>query len=127
MMSSNKAAEEENKIANELIKSNLEDSYKHYSNAISLNPREPKYYTNRAFVSMKQNRFEDALQDCHESLRVQPSWTKGYLRSGEILISLGKTREATLALRKGIDQCESGPILKELEDKLREQLHVCPD
>lgn len=62
-----------------------ETAFHHYSRSIALDPTVPAYFTNRALVSIKLNKFETAEDDCTRALQVdakiaKPWWLRGSAR-----------------------------------------------
>eukprot|EP01103_Thecamoeba_quadrilineata_P009762 TRINITY_DN1974_c0_g1_i3.p1 TRINITY_DN1974_c0_g1~~TRINITY_DN1974_c0_g1_i3.p1 ORF type:complete len:120 (+),score=12.81 TRINITY_DN1974_c0_g1_i3:56-415(+) len=46
----------------------------HYSKAIALNPKESVFYSNRAIVYLKLNRYQECITDCTASIDRKPSF-----------------------------------------------------
>ena len=47
-----------------------DEALEYYSEAISVNPQEPAYYTNRASVYMVKDSYTLALNDCNDALKI---------------------------------------------------------
>ena len=60
-----------------------------YSRAIELCPDCAVYYGNRAACRMMMGLYTDALQDARESIRLDPTFVKGYVRVVKCLLALG--------------------------------------
>lgn len=60
-------------------------AFEHYSRCIALDPTVPTYFTNRALVCLKLNKFETAEDDCTRALQldakvVKPWWLRASAR-----------------------------------------------
>lgn len=69
-----------------------------YTEAIALRPNVAVYFSNRAAARQYQNRHEDALADAKESVRLDPTFVKGFMRIGQSSLALGRVNDA---LREG--------------------------
>eukprot|EP01098_Paradermamoeba_levis_P002936 TRINITY_DN1389_c0_g1_i1.p1 TRINITY_DN1389_c0_g1~~TRINITY_DN1389_c0_g1_i1.p1 ORF type:complete len:570 (-),score=236.00 TRINITY_DN1389_c0_g1_i1:116-1825(-) len=68
---------------NEFFKAaNFPDAIKHYTEAIKRNPQDHTIYSNRAACYTKLGALREALNDCDECLKLEPSFVKGYIRKG---------------------------------------------
>ncbi len=47
-----------------------------------------RYWTNRSAAYFKLQKFEDAITDAGISRRLNPTWSKAYLREGQALMAL---------------------------------------
>ena len=75
--------EEDKMRGNESFKAGrYEDAVKHYSKAISEDPQNATYFSNRAQCYLKMGNFMDAEQDCSSALQVHPKNVKALLRRG---------------------------------------------
>lgn len=52
----------------------------HYSTAIELNPKDPIFFTNRAFCYLKQEKFKKAIEDCDGALALNRHLPKAHYR-----------------------------------------------
>ncbi|KAG8722149.1 hypothetical protein FRC08_006598, partial [Ceratobasidium sp. 394] len=78
-----------------------EAAIEHYSKAITLNPNEPSYLTNRAASYMALKRFAPALADCQAAASLQSASPvpKTLLRLARCHLALGDTAACLAALR----------------------------
>ncbi|CAM9294943.1 unnamed protein product, partial [Ectocarpus fasciculatus] len=60
-----------------------------YGQAIALEPDNHVLYSNRAAAYLGQEKYSEAIEDANVSIRLQPSFTKGYFRKATALQSLG--------------------------------------
>lgn len=66
----------------------------YYANAIALEPENPALYTIRGFFLLKQNRFDEALQDLTVCILLEPGKSGGYLTRGLVYSELKRDKEA---------------------------------
>jgi len=65
-----------------------------YSKAISADPRNATYLSNRAAAYMSAGKYAQALEDCLLSDRFQPNVNKTLLRLSRVYVALGRPEEA---------------------------------
>src|SRR5436305_480587 len=80
---------------------NYTKAIEEYSKAISADPRNATYLANRAAAFMSAGKYQNALEDCINSDRLQPGVEKTLLRQSRILTSMGRPDEALEILSKG--------------------------
>ena len=71
--------------------------------AIKLDPENHIFYSNRAAAYMAMEKFERALRDANECVRLQPTWAKGYSRQAAAFLSMGDLQAARDACMRGFD------------------------
>mmetsp|Transcript_8689 Transcript_8689/g.22929 ORF Transcript_8689/g.22929 Transcript_8689/m.22929 type:complete len:461 (+) Transcript_8689:149-1531(+) len=71
--------------------------------AIKLDPDNHIFYSNRAAAYMAMEKFDKALKDANECVRLQPTWAKGYSRQAAAFLSLGELPQARESCMKGLD------------------------
>lgn len=76
---------------------------KEYDEAIARNPDDGKLYSNRAACYTKLMEFDRAITDCNESIRLEPTFIKGYLRKANALVAMQKHQEAMSVYRKALE------------------------
>jgi tetratricopeptide (TPR) repeat protein len=122
----NEEAEEFKKKGNDAFKErNWEDAIKNYNKAITLDPENAAYYSNRSAAWSSKGNHESALADADRCLSRDPSFTKAYSRKGKALYDMGKIDDAEAAYKEGLakdsgnDACSRG--LADIASKRREK------
>lgn len=77
-----------------------------YSKAIELNPNESIYFSNRAMVYKKLNKYKEAKNDCIQAIEINNQNIKALLLYGQILCQTGKMDKSCKQLEKGIRNME---------------------
>lgn len=72
-----------------------------YTKAINLDKANHVLYSNRSAAFLKAGRLQDALKDAEETIKINPSWPKGYSRKGAVLFALEKFEDAYTCYSKG--------------------------
>lgn len=97
-------AEEEKEKGNEYFKKGeYSSAIKHYSEAISRNPDDPKLYSNRAACYTKLAAFDLGLRDCDSCVRLDEKFIKGWIRKGKILQGMQQPAKALSAYQKALE------------------------
>ncbi|GAA5959987.1 hypothetical protein JCM3765_006124 [Sporobolomyces pararoseus] len=105
-----------------------------FTQAIQLDPKNPKYYDARASAYDRLERLQDALLDARDVIKLVPASTKGYLRAGRLLKQAKKYANAEKLVSQGLEKVskrdEKGisDLEKELSQirDLRNQAESCP-
>ena len=71
--------------------------------AISLDPSNQVFYSNRSVAFTAMQMYEKALEDADECIRLQPTWAKGYSRRAAAKFHLGDLQAAKLSYSKAWD------------------------
>lgn len=75
-----------------------EDAIKAYTLALKIDPQHKKYnsiiYANRASCFQKLEKYYDALNDCNQSLKINPNYSKGYVKRANIYLKLKNFKAA---------------------------------
>ncbi|XP_041468394.1 stress-induced-phosphoprotein 1-like [Lytechinus variegatus] len=97
-------SEEEKALGNAAFKKgDYPTARKHYTEAIKRNPSNSKLYSNRAACYTKLAEFRLGLDDCEECIRLDPTFIKGYLRKGTILMGLHDYTKASSAFQQALE------------------------
>lgn len=70
--------------------------------AISLNPLNHVFYSNRSAALLSLGKAEKALEDATECVNIKPDWAKGYGRRGAALYALERFDDAIKAYDEGL-------------------------
>tara|TARA_R110002050_G_scaffold256766_3_gene395835 strand:- start:70 stop:1209 length:1140 start_codon:yes stop_codon:yes gene_type:complete len=109
-------------------KKNYEDSLVRYSRAIQLNPNEPVFYTNRALVYRKLNRYHECITDCSASINWKPT-IKAYHHRASALVAIEEYYKAVQDYHKALQfdprntncMIELHKCLVEVEERLADE------
>lgn len=97
-------AEEEKEKGNDYFKKGeYSNAIKHYSEAISRNPDDPKLYSNRAACYTKLAAFDLGLKDCESCTKLDEKFIKGWIRKGKILQVMQQPSKALCAYQKALE------------------------
>lgn len=78
---------------------NLTEAIELYSRSIELSPT-PEAHTFLGWAYSLQNRYSDAIEECHKAIRLDPDYGNPYNDIGAYLIETGKYDEALPWLEK---------------------------
>ena len=95
-----------------------DEAIQHYTKAIAVDPNIEAcaaIYSNRAASYQALGRFQEALKDAQDCVRVRPGWLKGHYRKGLAYDSLGKLDEAVRAFE---DALKTEPANEEVQERL---------
>eukprot|EP01016_Furgasonia_blochmanni_P037726 TRINITY_DN4473_c0_g1_i13.p1 TRINITY_DN4473_c0_g1~~TRINITY_DN4473_c0_g1_i13.p1 ORF type:complete len:798 (+),score=210.17 TRINITY_DN4473_c0_g1_i13:126-2396(+) len=113
-----KAAEDHKNLGNQEYKEgNYACAIECYTKAINLNPKEPSHYANRAAAFLSLRRFNKCIEDCNETLKLDPTFIKAMRRKARSLLLMGKVPDAKEQYEKAI---ELDPNDESLRCELRE-------
>ncbi|KAJ8921464.1 hypothetical protein NQ315_003082 [Exocentrus adspersus] len=80
-----------------------EEAILHYTHAIKLDPSNYTLHSNRSFAFLKVHQYYFALEDANETIKLNPSWPKGYFRKGEVEYATGHYSDACNSYRKALE------------------------
>lgn len=71
-----------------------------YDKAIAISPENAAYHFNRSAALMGLNRLVEAVRECEEAIRLDPSYVRAHHRLGSLFLRY------TLNLRSNLDTCD---------------------
>lgn len=83
-----------------------------YTAAISYDPENPIYYSNRAFAHIRLENFGSAIADASKALELDPSYAKAYYRRGDASFALSHFRDAVSNFRAAARLAPRDPDLR---------------
>lgn len=90
---------------------------KFYTLAISLEPSNQVYFSNRAACYFNTRNLKAALWDACRCIQIKPDWPKGYFRKAATLNALGETAEAEKVIAAGLKlDASNGDLLTLKQD-----------
>eukprot|EP00002_Diphylleia_rotans_P026698 TRINITY_DN533_c0_g1_i2.p1 TRINITY_DN533_c0_g1~~TRINITY_DN533_c0_g1_i2.p1 ORF type:complete len:367 (+),score=99.26 TRINITY_DN533_c0_g1_i2:67-1167(+) len=126
-----KRAEDLKARGNEMInEKKFEEAVVLYTKAIELVPTHI-YYGNRAAAYFQLKKYDEAIQDCKESIRLNSNYAKAYYRLGQSYSQLGKYKEAlsegfeVAALLEPNNESYQA-VVEEVKQKLKPQRPAAP-
>jgi tetratricopeptide (TPR) repeat protein len=115
-------AERERLKGNESYRAGENDkAYDFYSTSIALDANLSITYANRAMVSIRMQRLEEAEDDCERSLVLDSSYVKAWSRRGMIRYKKGRYIEAAYDFAEAIYRDRDNQELLALYEKAREK------
>eukprot|EP00930_Biecheleria_cincta_P096128 TRINITY_DN87_c0_g2_i1.p1 TRINITY_DN87_c0_g2~~TRINITY_DN87_c0_g2_i1.p1 ORF type:complete len:609 (-),score=200.04 TRINITY_DN87_c0_g2_i1:475-2229(-) len=108
-----KAAEAKAKGNTAFQAKDFKEAITHFTEAISHDPTDHVFFSNRSacFASLEQ--YEKALEDGTECVKLKPDWPKGYTRKGLAEFFLKKYDEAAETYKAGLKLAPEDATLKE--------------
>lgn len=101
------------------------DAVEGYTAAITHDPTNPVYWSNRAFAHIRQENFGSAIQDATQALELDSSYAKAYYRRGDASFALSHFRDAVADFRAAARLAPRDPDLrKKLSEAEREYKRV---
>ncbi|KAI4997085.1 hypothetical protein ZWY2020_052427 [Hordeum vulgare] len=77
------------KANDEYMAGNYVEAVDYYERAIAVDPGEPAYWSNKAAALMAMGRLLDAVADCREAIKVDPSFGRAHHRLGTLHLRTG--------------------------------------
>ena len=122
-------AEDEKNAGNaEFKKGNLDAALSHYETAISIDPTNVLYYTNKASVLSRQKKYQEAIDLCNEAIKIGRENTapyehiaRAYQKISTNYVALGNLEQAIEALNSSLLEKQDPQVRREkkrLEDLL---------
>uniref|UniRef100_A0A1Y1LN77 Uncharacterized protein n=1 Tax=Photinus pyralis TaxID=7054 RepID=A0A1Y1LN77_PHOPY len=99
-----------------------EEAILHYTYALKMEPTNFTLYSNRSFAFLKVHQYYLAMEDANETIRLNPSWAKGYFRKGEIELATYQYSDAFNSYQKALMlQPNDSVIISAMTKTLQEQ------
>lgn len=80
----------------------LDGAIAKYTEAITIDPSNQVFYSNRSAAFCKKNDFQKAHDDAVKAIEIKPVWAKGYSRKGAALVGLNRYEEAKIAYEEAL-------------------------
>lgn len=88
-------------------------SVQKFTEAITIDPTNGVFFSNRSAAFACLQRWEDALNDAEKAIELKPDWVKGYGRKGTALQGLARWEEALQAFQDGLQlEPENAQLIK---------------
>lgn len=116
-MTNEPSVESLKELGNVAVKNNnYEESVLHYTHAIKLEPSNYVLYSNRSFSFNKIGQYHFAMQDALSTIKLNPSWAKGYYRKAEVEFATHHYKDACKSYEIALAfQMHDETIIKALE------------
>ena len=93
------------------------DAVRSFTESLRLNPHDALVLGNRAAAFDKLGEHERAITDSEASLRIDPTYLKGYFRLATAYIAVNRPREALEAVKQGLMIQRTNSQLRQLEEQ----------
>lgn len=97
----------------------FDDAIAAYTEAIALDPKNHVLFSNRSAAHAKAGNYEEALKDAEETIKLNPTWPKGYSRKGSVLSYMQKYVEAFEVYQKGLELDPNNLALQQGQAEIR--------
>jgi len=104
-------------------KGDFDEAVQAFSQAISLDPSDPVFWSNRSMVYASKEDFPKALEDANQAIKLKPDWSKAYSRAGLALYKMNKYEEAKKMYENGLQHAPTDQNLKEGVQQCEEALN----
>lgn len=108
-----KAAEAKAKGNAEFSAKNYKEAVKHFTEAISHDPTDHVFFSNRSACYASLEQYEKALEDGAECVKLKPDWPKGYTRKAHAEFFLKKFDDAAESYKAGLKLAPEDAAMKE--------------
>ncbi|KAJ3246878.1 Serine/threonine-protein phosphatase 5 [Chytriomyces hyalinus] len=102
-----------------------EEAIEWYTTAISFNPKNPAYYSNRAFAYIRSEFYGAAIHDAETAIALDPTFIKAYYRRAVGHMAMGKLKDAVKDFRAVVKvsprDSDAKSKLSECEKELKRQ------
>ncbi|CAG8597374.1 600_t:CDS:1 [Diversispora eburnea] len=84
-------------------KKDYENAIREYTAALTQNPRNAVYYTNRALCYLKLKKYDNVIEDCKEAINQDGNSVKGHYMLGQALTEKGEFKSSISNLQKAYE------------------------
>uniref|UniRef100_A0A7S3JX18 Uncharacterized protein n=1 Tax=Aureoumbra lagunensis TaxID=44058 RepID=A0A7S3JX18_9STRA len=95
-----------------------------YTEALGLEPKNHLLLSNRSLALSSAKKFDQAIADARECLRIDPEFVKGYYRLANAQLGLGLIEEALATTRRGLEKDENNSELKKLLRQIKQKRDI---
>ena len=74
-----------------------------YTEAISIESESESLYANRSFCNLKLGKLDEAMSDALKAVALQPTWSKGHYRVGEVFWAMKNPEEAIAYYQQALE------------------------
>ena len=92
---------------------NFDDAITFFTEAIELQPNDPKLYCERGCAYLKKGIYQNAIEDCQNALSYDKSLSQAYLQYGFALLAMNEVEAAKEIYQKGLEACPGNEALYE--------------
>jgi len=90
-----------------------EEAIKHFTEAIGHDPTDHVFFSNRSACLASLERYEQALEDGAQCVKLKPDWPKGYTRKGLAEFFLERYDDAAETYKAGLKLAPEDPAIRE--------------
>mmetsp|Transcript_96606 Transcript_96606/g.201906 ORF Transcript_96606/g.201906 Transcript_96606/m.201906 type:complete len:611 (-) Transcript_96606:110-1942(-) len=113
MVNKEKAAEHKAKGNIDFQAKRFAEAIEHFTEAIKEDPTDHVFFSNRSACYASLEKYDKALEDGEECVKLKPDWAKGYTRKGLAEHFLGKFDAAIETYKAGLKLAPEDATLKE--------------
>eukprot|EP00761_Pharyngomonas_kirbyi_P012836 gb/GECH01012863.1/.p1 GENE.gb/GECH01012863.1/~~gb/GECH01012863.1/.p1 ORF type:complete len:568 (+),score=202.42 gb/GECH01012863.1/:1-1704(+) len=93
-----------------------------FSKAIECDDTNHVFFSNRSACYAKLEKYDKALEDADQCIKVNPTWPKGYTRKGAALEFMGRNEDALEAYNEGLKHDSDNQVLKDNAQNVQKKL-----
>lgn len=99
-----------------------EEAIDFYTQGIALDSSSQLLYSNRSAAYCKLGKYDEALKDAEEAIRLKPDWAKGHSRKGAALAFLKRNEDALMAYMEAFDHDPQNEQVKQAIRDLKSKM-----
>jgi len=108
-------------------KKNFKEAAEHYTKALTEDPFDHVFYSNRSACYAEEQDFEKALRDADKCIKLNPQFAKGFSRQALALYNLGRYPDAETAAQTGLDLDPASAPLQNLLKQAQVETKETPE